>query len=727
MVQFMVGRGAAFIACDPGTGKTSCTLAAFKVLKGKGLVRRMLVIAPLRPATSVWPAEAKKWDDFREFKVGVLHGPDKAKTLKSACEICTINPEGLPWLASQPWGEFDMLVVDECFPTGTSVRAKVGPVVMNVCIEDIRPGDKVLTSAGLRSVLESGTRVVDELVRLEMSDGEALECTKDHPVFTDLGWLPASRTAGRRVYTDKNLYPMWGAVPSYELLPEVLREILRTENSLGVVQPGESAENREADVSTLCGEAVMEQGGGLAQRAPRSRIEGRQTSGSDIYSSGWERYGHDQVRSSGSGLLTADLGVEFCRSVGQEAARLSYLLQSGLRAAGCENGTGGRRAEPPSNEARGPRQEKGGGAEEVRVVSVSRVQCQGTKVYNLRVAGCPHYFAGGVLVHNCTRFKHANTQRFKTLKPMLKNFKRRYGLTGSPAPNGLLDLFGQAYILDLGNALGPYITHYRNQYFDASGYGGYTWTLKPGAEERIYERLKPLVLRMDRNDLLELPPLLFNRVEVTLPPEARKLYDQMESLMLAAVGDNLITAANAAAATNKCRQLANGGIYHEDPERWTHVHEAKVDAVEEIIEELGGKPVLVAYEYRHDLERLRRRLGKDTPYIGGGVPTKRFKELEALWNAGRLPVLLAQPVSVAHGLNLQETQADVVFAGQTWDLEVREQFIQRVYRQGQKHRVTVHDIVSVNTVDEVVLRALEKKDKTQRALLDALKEYGRSR
>ena len=337
-------------------------------------------------------------------------------------------------------------------------------------------------------------------------------------------------------------------------------------------------------------------------------------------------------------------------------------------------------------------------------------------------------------VDESTKFKHTNTDRFRLLKPMLEKFGRRYILTGSPAPNGLLDLFGQVYILDGGASLGRYITHYRAMYFDQD-YNGFGYTPKYNAEARIYEKLKPLVIRMSQEDYLEMPPLvgacgygepLVRQVE--LPEDARKVYDKMEKYLITELQEDTVTAANAAAASNKCRQIANGGLYgsselKEHPgERGVYdLHEAKVDAVEEIIDELQGVPALVAYEYEHDLDRLRRRF-PGAPYVGGGVSASRFADVEQAWNAGRIPILLAQPQSVAHGLNLQATRAAVIWHSLTWDLEIYEQFIRRVWRQGQKERVFVHHVIAKDTIDELVLKMLQKKDTTQRALLNALKE-----
>lgn len=332
-----------------------------------------------------------------------------------------------------------------------------------------------------------------------------------------------------------------------------------------------------------------------------------------------------------------------------------------------------------------------------------------------------------LVVDESTKFKHTQTMRFKMLKPLLTKFRRRYILTGSPAPNGLLDLFGQIYILDLGNSLGQFITHYRLNYFYPAGFGGYDWKPMHDAPERIYKKIAPLVIRMAGNDYLQLPPLINSTIEIELPDVARAAYNSMENLLLAALKDNTIIASNAGAATNKCRQIANGGIYHDDGETFTQLHEEKADAVADLIEQLQGRPALVAYEYRHDLARLRARLGKEVPYIGGGISAGRFREIEERWNQGDLPILLAQPQSVAHGLNLQGTRGAIIWHSIPWDLEIYEQFIRRVWRQGQQDRVFNYHIVAKETVDESVMKALAGKDRTQQALLSALRDYSKRR
>jgi SNF2 family DNA or RNA helicase len=367
-------------------------------------------------------------------------------------------------------------------------------------------------------------------------------------------------------------------------------------------------------------------------------------------------------------------------------------------------------------------------------VDVHLINPEGLRGWLARTVDDPSEYWDVLTIDESTKFKHTQTEQFRALKPMLEKFGRRYILTGSPAPNGLLDLFGQVYILDLGSSLGRYVTHYRQQYFNQN-YNGFGYEPKYGAEQRIYTKLAPLVLRMAQEDYMELPPLigacgygepLIHTVE--LPLDARKIYDRMEQYMITELQGDTVTAANAAAASGKCRQIANGGLYGSharkdlgDERGMYDLHEEKINAVEEIIEELQGVPALVAYEYEHDLDRLLKRF-PDASWIGGGVSAGRFAEIERDWNAGRVPVLLAQPQSVSHGLNLQATRAAVIWHSLTWDLECYEQLIRRVWRQGQKERVFVHHVIAKDTIDEVILALLQNKDKTQRALLIALKE-----
>lgn len=349
---------------------------------------------------------------------------------------------------------------------------------------------------------------------------------------------------------------------------------------------------------------------------------------------------------------------------------------------------------------------------------------------------------GGItdlVVDESTKFKHSSSIRFKILKEALDRFRRRWILTGTPSPNGLLDLFGQMYIVDMGAALGAYITHYRKTFFDQIGFGGHTYIPQKDAEKRIYAALKKMVLRLAAEDYLELPELVENIIRFDLPDDARELYDAMETEMVVSIDNNETAAVNVAASMGKCAQIANGGLYKQKdsvvssarmkgPNSWVLVHEAKNEIIADLVEEISGQPVLIAYEFQHDLERLLKVFGKDTPHIGGGVSPKKSKQIEDAWNRGEIPILIGHPAAMGHGLNLQGAGNHVIWYGLTYDYELYDQFIRRVLRQGNKHkRVFVHHIIARDTVDEAKLYAVRRKRKGQNALLDALRVYIRQR
>ena len=437
-MEMMVTMGACGLFLDPGLGKTSITLGAFDILKKQGYVNRMLVIAPMRVCYNVWPAEAKKWEQFGHLKVVILHGKDKEARLNDSADIYVINPEGLPWLA--------------------------------------------------------------ERGRLK------------------------------------------------RISPEML------------------------------------------------------------------------------------------------------------------------------------------------------------------------------VVDESTKFKRPSSKRFKLLKSLLSQFSRRYILTGTPTAQGLEDLFGQIFILDGGAALGAYITHYRRKYFYQTGFGGYTYELRDGAANEIAQKIAGFTLRLKAEDYLQLPELVYNEVVVDLPEDVRKQYKELEREFIAVIQEEEITAPTAAAVSTKLRQLVNGGVYTEDRDV-VEVHTAKVDALTELHEQLGKAPLLVMYQFKHDITRIREAFG-DVPYIGSGVSNTLAEHLCRGFNDGTIPILLAHPASVGHGLNLQGFSNHIAFFGLPWDYELREQAIRRVYRQGNPNtHVFVHDIVAKQTIDQQVAKALNRKEGNQASFLQALKNY----
>ena len=322
-----------------------------------------------------------------------------------------------------------------------------------------------------------------------------------------------------------------------------------------------------------------------------------------------------------------------------------------------------------------------------------------------------------VVIDELSSFKNPRSKRFRALRKVRPLIKRIVGLTGTPAPNGLIDLWSQIYLLDQGERLGKTLTGYRNRYFDPGRRNQnivFEWIPKPFAEERIYEKISDICVSMKAEDWLQLPGRIDNAIEVELPEKAKSQYKQLEKdLILPLLGSD-VTAANAAVLTNKLLQMANGAIYDEFGEA-KEIHDAKLEALEEVVEAANGKPVLVVYSYRHDLDRIKNQLKKYKPR------TLDSDQDVQDWNAGKTQVLLLHPASGGHGLNLQTGGNIIVWFGLTWGLEYYQQANARLYRQGQIERVIVHHIVAKGTMDEEVLKALTGKAATQNDLMEAVK------
>jgi SNF2 family DNA or RNA helicase len=456
-VKFLLEHACAGLFADPGVGKTSTVLAAFSYLKKRGLVNKMLVVAPLRPMSLVWPKELAKWRDFKHLRMEILHGKDKDTALLRECDIAVINYEGLPWL-------FDTTVT-------------VSPQGKNKAVS--------------------------------------------------------------------------------------------------------------------------------------------------INAAKFQKYGFD--------VLVCD---------------------------------------------------------------------------------------------ELSKVKHTQSITHKTLKPALQFFSRRWGLTGSPAPNGLSDLFGQCYVLDMGRTFGQFVTHFRSEYCTPSE-DGYSFVVRPEMEKEIYKRIKPLVLRLAAEDYVDMPLLVEHPVKFELPKNVRKIYDEVEADLFSRIDSGVVVAANAAAASSKCRQIVSGGVYLDDTteRKWENLHDLKTDLLEDLIDELQGEPILVAYEFLHDLDRILKRFGKNTPYIGGGVTPKRATEIEHLWNTGKIPLLAVHPRSAGHGLNLQGAGAHVAWYSLTYDYELFLQLIGRIRRQGQRaKRVFCHALMAEKSIDDAVWWALHCKERGQNALFAALQQ-----
>lgn len=321
-----------------------------------------------------------------------------------------------------------------------------------------------------------------------------------------------------------------------------------------------------------------------------------------------------------------------------------------------------------------------------------------------------------VVLDELSSFKNHAAKRTKALTWIRPHIKRIVGLTGTPAPNGLMDLWAQIDLIKPGR-LEKFITHYRTKYFDKN-YNGHGYTAKPGADEAIQKLLADICISMKAEDYLDLPDCITNVIPVVLDGKAKQQYDRMEKDMLLEIeeSETEITATTAAVLTGKLLQLCNGAIYDEN--RTVHnIHDCKIEAFMELIEQLGGKPALVFYSYQHDLARLHKALAKS----GLRIRELRTPQDQMDWNAGQIDILLAHPASAAYGLNLQDGGNHVVWFGLTWSLELYQQANGRLHRQGQKQKVILHHLVVQDGADEDVMAALAGKADTQNKLLDALK------
>lgn len=319
-----------------------------------------------------------------------------------------------------------------------------------------------------------------------------------------------------------------------------------------------------------------------------------------------------------------------------------------------------------------------------------------------------------VVIDELSSFKSYQAKRFKSLLKVRPKVKRIVGLTGTPSSNGLMDLWAEFRLLDMGERLGRYITYYRQNFFVPDKRNQqmiFSYKPKDGAEKKIYSLISDITISMKSKDFLKMPECVMNEVIVTLSDKEQKLYDSLKQDMVLSLEENEIDAINAAALSNKLLQMSNGAVYNDDKESF-HIHDRKLDALEDLIEGANGKPVLVAYWFKHDLEKIKDRF--DVRKI------KSAKDISD-WNEGKIPVALIHPASAGHGLNLQAGGSTLIWFGLTWSLELYQQTNARLYRQGQDSTVVIHHILTKGTIDEDVMKALKAKEKIQDALIDSVK------
>ena len=319
-----------------------------------------------------------------------------------------------------------------------------------------------------------------------------------------------------------------------------------------------------------------------------------------------------------------------------------------------------------------------------------------------------------LVIDELSSFKSHTAKRFKSLLKVRPFVKRIVGLTGTPCSNNLLDLWAEFRLLDMGQRLGRYITHYREAYFMPDKRNAqmvFSYKPAPGAEQKIYDLISDITISMKSCDYLKLPECVMNVVPVSMDAKEKEIYDTFRADMVMSIKDEQIDAVNAAALSGKLLQMASGAVYDSD-EKVIRIHDRKLDALEDLIEGANGKPVLICYWFRHDLDRIKKRF--DVREI------KTSKDIED-WNSGEIPIGVIHPQSAGHGLNLQAGGSTLIWFSLTWSLELYQQANARLHRQGQTDTVVIHHIVCAGTIDEDVMKALSRKERTQSALIDAVK------
>ena len=319
-----------------------------------------------------------------------------------------------------------------------------------------------------------------------------------------------------------------------------------------------------------------------------------------------------------------------------------------------------------------------------------------------------------IVIDELSSFKSYSAKRFKSLLSVRPKVKRIVGLTGTPSSNGLMDLWAEFRVLDLGTRLGRFISHYRNNYFVPDKRNGqiiFSYKPKDGAKEQIYHAISDITISMTSADYLKMPECVMNEIEIELSEKEKKVYDDLKDEMVVTLPDEEIDAVNAAALSNKLLQMASGAVY--DEHKKVHlIHDKKLDCLEDLIEGANGKPVLIAYWFKHDLERIKQRFDVREIQTASDIID---------WNNGNIPAAVIHPASAGHGLNLQDGGSCMIWFSFTWSLELYQQTNARLHRQGQKDTVVIHHVIAKDTIDEDVMKALSRKEKTQDSLINAVK------
>ena len=724
--EFLTLHRRGFCFNSQGTGKTASVIWAADYLLKQKKINRVLVICPVSIMGSAWQGDLFRFAMHRTFEIAHSYSSERRKKIiRGGAEFVIINYDGLEIVSDAVVGsgDFDLIVVDECFVAGTQVRMGDNT---NRAIEELKAGDRVLTSSGVKPIKRLIHNTTEQLVKLKLTHGPEIVCTPEHPFFTDVGWVAAKNLTGRRVvhrrelpYMRKKLSacstPM-GVAPCQGYSDWVsLLTILRSEE----IPPFESGDELLQPNATR---TTGEPNGHGAERCVSGKYVPFAESNEPQTKSAWgERNRDDQTREDGVSGVGATLGMEFLGSVGQEAARLSYELQARLCQPHYESRAGSRRKLPPYEIPERARRKEILEDCVIRVESVSYIKpTSPVSVYNIEVEGTPNYFVGGgVLVHNCNVYKNVHTKRWKALSKIIRPSTWVWMLTGTPASQGPSDAFGLAKIVN-PSGVPKFYGAFRDQVM--SNITRFKWVPKPDATAIVFKALQPAI-RFTKEECLDLPDMMYVTREVPLTKQQTKYYDTMLRQQLIVAAGEEITAPTAAANLTKLLQISGGAVYTDTREVVEFDCSNRLQALKEVIDEASHK-VLVFVPYTHSLVMVSewlKKQGYTNMIINGDVsPNKRTEIFNTFQTTPEPRVLVIQPQAASHGVTLHAANV-VVYWSPVMSVETYLQANARVHRAGQVNKVTVVHLQG-SRVESKMYRMLQSKVDTHQRLVDLYKE-----
>lgn len=709
---FLTFNRRAFVLSEPGTGKTLSALWAADYLMKRGEVRRCLILCPLSIMHSAWMQDLGNSVIHRSAVIAHhAQAARRIELIQEDYEFVITNYEGLNLIADEVKndGRFDLVIVDECFVAGTLVSTPLG----RRPIEQLRPGDKVLTSDGVAPIKRLVRNNAERLVKVRLGSGQSIRCTPDHPFFTDAGWVCAKNLAGRRLISGIELSCLRAGI-SPSAAPGVvgygeqpsnwldLLKVLRTEE-VALSEP------RQELLLQHAARATGQAHGAEIHRASGQTVSDSESAGAQTESAWGQRYGNDARRKIDFRGLACGVGLELPGSVGSEAARLSYELQARLCVAALEGWSGSGREQPHSSSASSTGSQERSEVGSAWVESVSYIEYpDGVDVFNLEIEGTPNYFVGDHwLVHNCNAYKNPQTRRWKALNSIIKPETYVWMMTGTPAAQSPVDAYGLAKLVN-PNGVPKFYTAWRDTVMNKVTM--FKWAPKPDAADRVFTALQPAI-RFTKAQCLDLPPVLTTTREVPLTPQQAKYYNLLRDQMVAMAAGETITAVNAAGVLNKLLQISTGVSYTDNQEVVEFDATPRLNVLLEALEQTERKVIVFAL-FRAAISTISAFLAKNgvaCEEIHGGVTaTKRSDIIKRFQTQPNPRVLVMQPAATAHGITL--TAADtVIFYGPLMSVEQYVQCIARADRKGQNSdKVTVIHIEG-SPVEKRMFKALSSK------------------